>query len=254
MSVLTINYSQKIPTLSWLPYVGDGAPPSGYRVYWGPSVSGPWENISHQDILILSYQDVAHPLTTDRRVYWKVTAIVGGSEVLHAGPQTWEPMVRGRTKYILQTIQNRHALMLGFTAESCTIWVRRSAGTACSCAVGSGDAVRLKPNADYNDGVCSICYGTGIQGGYVKFTDVMVRVRSAQDQFELLPEGLRLTDGRTALVTDYPVLDSGDIFQRPNGERFIVTSPRRRETQGELTLQVLQVQQLEPNHPLQAVA
>ena len=250
MATLNIEYIEKEPALSWNRYLP--SLPTNYNAYFSNALTGPWTKVNAEPILLLNYLDTAHPLTTEKRLFWKVTAVLQDeSEVDHAGPVKMDgsisqPMV-GR---IIKEIQRRHKLMLEkFSGESCTVYFRKSAGEVCSCVEFESDGARLSGR----DNVCSECYNTGIVGGYVKAEGILIRVRSSQEAFEMVAEGYKVVQNQEAWVGTYPYFDIGDFFVRDNGERFAVTNVKRREIQGTMTLQKLSLQQVEPQHSIHSI-
>jgi len=244
---LTVTFDNRVPVLSWTPYIPY---PSGYHVYWSTGPEGPWERLNGADaLLVAQYRDELHVLTTERRIYWKVTAVIGAVEVEHVAPTLWAPALRSDfVSNVLGEIERRHNLMMTKVAgESCTVYLRLAAGDPCpTCTRRIGDGTRV----EYEGPLCPTCYNTGIVGGYRKLENILIRVRNAQEMVEQTVDGFRLSEARTAWLPNYPVLDVSDFFERPNGERFIIGSVRRRELQGYLTLQVCNLVEVEPEHPI----
>ena len=247
---LNITYSLQYPILTWTPMVPY---PTSYSVQWSTAPSGAtWVTLNQSALSVTQYQDDEHKLNSERRIYYRVLAFVGAVSAVHAGPVVYKPTVRGKFQYIGREIKRRHNLMLTeFSAEYCDVFLRKAAGVPCNaCGKRAGDGIRQ----GYEGELCPVCYNTCIVGGYTKLNDVPIRVRSAQDMIEQTPEGFKISDGRNAWISDYPVMDVGDFFERPNGERFSVINARKREIQGENTFQMLSIQQIEPEFPLQQVS
>ena len=250
LATLTISYDNKTPVVTWSIYAP--STPIGYYLYWGTSYNGPWVKVSDNLIAVLFKSDPDHSLSTERRIYYKVNAVLQDlSEVYHAGPSTYSGEIsKPFVNRIVVEIKRRHDLMLDkFSGESCSIYFRRAAGVTCSCVKYTADGARLEsPYA-----ICPGCYNTGLVGGYVKETGVKVRIRNAQETIEEVPAGIKLTDLRQGWVGEYPPFDVGDFIERPNGERFSVVNTRRRELQGHLTFQVLSLIQIEPENTIYTI-
>lgn len=137
--------------------------------------------------------------------------------------------------------KRRKNIILGNTAESTQILVRKRAGTRCSCFSGEYEAPK--------DSTCLDCFGTGWDKGYVLIPDVLVRFLSIAEVLELQPAGLHFKSGPRAWLVDFPVLRNGDIFIRRNGERYEVNNLDLTVHQGFLTEQGMDVVALEVNHP-----
>lgn len=247
MADLTIQYSGKIPTLSWLPRIPF---PSSYRVSWSPGPDGPWMICDGaSEIAVLQYTDVNADryFSNHNRVYWKVTAMVGGVEVDHC-PATYSSQ-HARESFvqrIADEIIRRHLLVLDkFSGEQCDLYLRRHAGTPCPNHKQVGDGSRN----EYAGPLCPVCYNTGITGGFVKKSNVLIRTKNITDQIALSNEGMTIIQSVGAWTGPYPILATGDFYVRPGGQRLGISTVRQRQMQGEITIQVMGVERIEPSHP-----
>lgn len=243
---LTVSYNGRVPTLSWSSYIPF---PALYYVDWAPGSEGPWERLTVDGVVVAQYTDSGHQWTSINRVYWRVMALVGGVEVEHVSPTVWVPMPRVEAvgRYLQEIVRRHRDILLDkFAGESCSLYLRRSAGVPCRNGCSVGDAHVMK----YPGKLCQVCFNTGIEGGYVKLENQLIRVRNAQTEVELRQDGVAFTEGRTAWLGPAPLVFTGDWFIRPTGERFAFTNVRRRELQGYVTLQVGSIKEIEPQHPL----
>lgn len=246
MAALTVVYDGKFPVLSWLPYLPF---PSGYFVDWAPGPEGPWTRLTAEALLVAQYRDDNHPITSDNRIYWRVMAQVGPIEVVHVLATAWvPPPSTAFVRRVLDEIKRRHTdiMLAKFGGESSILFIRRAAGEMCPVGHPTGDGFRH----GHSGKLCPQCFNTAIDGGYVRLEDIGIRVRNSQMQAELRQDGIVLTEGRNAWAGAYPLLNTGDFFARPTGERFAISNVRRRELQGYVTLQVFNVNVIEPEHPL----
>ncbi len=243
---LTITHDSRVPILSWtprLPY-----PPLGYQAYWSPGVDGPWKGLNQEMLLLTQYRDDAHPIRTNNRIYYKVNYKLGAVELpwvtstlfLADASPAWVQRVLGE-------IRRRHtAIMLPMGGEDCDLYLVRAAGEVCPTGEVVGNGFRCT----FEGRLCPQCLGTGILGGYIRMADVKIRVRNAQEQVELRNDGIVVTEGRRGYMAAFPTVQTGDFFVRVNGERYAITNVTSRELQGHRTLQVFNINVIEPEHPL----
>jgi len=199
-------------------------------------------------IVLTQFQDNGHPLLANSRNFWRVDALIGGVETIHVPATQWIPNARSNlVSNALLEIRRRHALVLNkFAGEPCTIFIRRAAGSYCRNGDLTGDGYRHTNTSN----LCPYCLNTNIEGGYVKMTDRLVRIRNPQKEVELKQDGIVFTEGRTAWLGAYPLLSTGDFFIRASGQRFAVGNVRPRELQGFVTLQMCSIKEVEPQNPI----
>ncbi len=239
---LEISYDGKTPTLSWSPYIPF---PLTYKCYRAPGPDGDWELLTPgEGIALTQFTDNNRLWSSNNRHYYKVVAMVGAAEVEWVPPTLWVPQARQENvNRILAEINRRHeSLVLDkFAGEACSLYLRKAAGTPCPNGCSVGDAHVMKYQGEY----CPTCFNTGIEGGFVKVDDQLIRVRNAQQDVELRQDGIAFTEGRTAWMGAAPLVGSGDWFVRGTGERFGITNVRRRELQGVVTLQIMNIKEVE---------
>lgn len=250
MPTLNIAYNLKVPVLSWLPRVPY---PTSYRLYWATSPEGVWTLCRGADHLsILQYQDTEHPYTSEPRIWYKVMAVVGGLELEHC-PATISSE-RPREDFVnrmIDEVVRRHTLILNrFSGEYCTLYLRKAAGDICPNHAVVGDGSRN----EFGGSLCPVCYNVGIVGGYEKVTNVLVKIKNNVDNTILGQEGMTILTTAGAWLGSYPMLISGDFFERPSGERFAVDTVRRRQIQNRNTMQILAIAPVEPNHPFYQIS
>lgn len=244
---LTITHDSRVPILSWtprLPY-----PAAGYQVYWSPGASGPWKGLNQEPLLITEYQDEQHPIRTNNRIYYKINYLLGVVELEHVASTLWQPTAEPVwVQRVLTEIKRRHELiMLGLIGgEDCALYLERAAGEVCP----NGDVIGSGYRCNFEGRLCPRCFGTGLLGGYVRMADTKIRVRNAQELAEIRQDGIVITEGRRGYMATFPTVHTGDFFVRKNGERFAITNVTSRELQGHRTLQVFNINIVEPEHPL----
>lgn len=245
--VLTITHDSRDPILSWTPRLP--FPPLGYTIYWSPGPVGPWTRLTIDPVVVLQYRDSSHPIRSNNRIYYKVNYLLGVVELPWVTSVLWQPDADPTwVQRVLNEITRRHeSIILGTIAgENCTLYLMRAAGEICP----NGDVVGNGYRCNYEGEFCPRCLGTGILGGYVRMADVKIRVRNAQQQAEIRNDGIVLTEGRRGYMAAFPTVQTGDFFVRVNGERYAIANVTSRELQGHRTLQVFNINIVEPEHPL----
>ena len=243
---LTITHDGRDPILSWtprLPY-----PALGYQVYWSPGASGPWKGLNQTTLTLLQYRDTAHPIRSNNRIYYKVNYKIGAIELPHVVSTLWQPTASPAwINRVLTEIKRRHTdIMLPIGGEDCDLYLVRSAGDPCDQGALVGDGFRCVYEGKY----CPECFGTGIKGGYTLMSGESIRVRNEQEQVSIEQGGFVVSAGRTGYMAAYPMVQTGDFFVRPNGKRYAIANDKSRELQGHRTLQVFNVNLIEPEHLL----
>lgn len=101
--------------------------------------------------------------------------------------------------------------------ENCVIYVRKFAGTRCpKCYDEVG-------NMSTNN-TCSICYGTGWEGGFVKFNKKIAIEMASDKRLSTRPWGYEQTWQPRANFDNFPIIHSQDIIGRADNVRYLITS------------------------------
>lgn len=225
---------------------------SGYNVYRADTYSidvGDYHKLNEWPLTALYYRDDGLRLWTGQKVSYRVTAVEQGtgeeSSLEKASITMYKPEAQGwdgRQSYFLKEIIRRAFLVVEADGEDCTLCLRKRFGEKCPCFNPLRGSTALPD--------CPDCYGTGIRGGYNKYV-TKVRVRTAPEKF--MPEryGLRVQYTPQAWVpTAFPTVLKGDVIFRGNNTGFVVEQVKARQTAAVVTVQLLDIAELESSHPL----
>lgn len=129
-------------------------------------------------------------------------------------------------------IQTMNKLELQMNGEVAYLHKRRHAeqkpwGIPCAC----NDSIDQESDPDYQGrGRCSLCFGTGIFGGYYPGIPIMIRYSMAPEQvYRYTKRGMEVTNPFNTYMLWEPVVNVDDIVIRASdGSRYYVS--KRKET------------------------
>jgi len=117
--------------------------------------------------------------------------------------------------HIWKSIIAKNRYLLEQFGERIKIFMRKEVGERC-------------PNYTDTHGqahnMCSICYGTGIIGGYAGPVDIVIAPPEAEKHINLTDTGLTLNFTYESWMGPSPLIRTRDFVVRQNGERLIVGS------------------------------
>jgi len=144
---------------------------------------------------------------------------------------------------ILQEYVRRKLLILDNDAERVMILIRKTAGPKCGCY-----------SETYEQGrVCPRCFGIGYEGGYEILRDILLRILPLNQNVKLSSWGLAVQSAPPAWLADWPLLRNGDVVIRADGLRWTIRDLALIITQGILTEQTMQLDLVDPSHPVYTV-
>ena len=147
-------------------------------------------------------------------------------------------------KQIITEIVWRHDRILETNGVPCTMFVRKMAGTLCTCF---NEYIDLPLEGD----ICRKCFGTKFIGGYFRIPNVIVRFHSYVAAVEYSQYGVIGKAAPKSWLLDYPPLHNGDIvYKNYSGERYILSDVNRVLTHDHITRQEFNANLLTPKEAL----
>lgn len=222
--------------------------PLMYHVYRSIDKSS-WSRLDQSGIWNNVFRDTTAYKNHTQVYYYAVTwedQLGVESPVTEATMVRAHPVVRSAWvwNYILEN-QRRKRWWLNQVGEWVYLCKRKLAGTVCN-------ACRDVRTRQISSSFCTVCYGTGIEGGYVTFL-TKLRLRSQTDTVKSLPLGLSLPQDIIAWNVDWPPLSGGelgDFFVREDGGRYVLQDVHGQSIQGYRQYQMAKVAYIDPGNPL----
>jgi hypothetical protein len=150
---------------------------------------------------------------------------------------------RERLYWVLQETVRR--VNLGFinVGENVKIYIKKKVGTKCPKCYHPIARKSTDPR-------CSVCWGTGIIGGY----DSYIGFSYVYDSANKLPEtpyGNKLETIPRAAIANYPLLHDGDTFKRQDNTGYIIgPDVTSYKLQNYLIEQIFGISHMDPGHPV----
>jgi hypothetical protein len=117
-----------------------------------------------------------------------------------------------RAKYIYKEIIRRNNWLRKQVGEDCLIYLRKRVGEKCPVCYSEESQRATNPR-------CSRCFGTGIDGGYVKIK-VRLGYEPAERRLTQTEWGLEVVETPRFFIADYPYISDWDILLRRDGSRW----------------------------------
>lgn len=175
-------------------------------------------------------------------------------------------------RFMIREIRRRLLTMIQNDGESFVLFFRRYDGEVCPCrranhlvggidsnmgeivdaSVGVGEPPDLSADPQFDaPSRCSLCFGTGILGGYFYGINVTARYGNMPRKvIKIESNYINVENNFNTLMAWEPMLHENDLMYRPKtGEYFKVTGPQKPEWRGVLTHQQAQLELLPPRDP-----
>ena len=150
------------------------------------------------------------------RTFYSVVPVTHGGVEVHApgapGTEIQDTFQVDRMDYMQAEMIRRQKWLLEQRAEPVYLMVRRTKGEPCFCAKASGE-----PRTG-----CDACYQTGIVGGYYGPIDFLFVDPDSAATIETEEGGKKVTRESQAFTVPAPMIQSGDLLVRRNGERWVI--------------------------------
>lgn len=177
--------------------------------------------------------------TPENRCYYTVVPVVPGGGLEHEpgapGTEVVNTLEVDRADYMFQAMSEWNAWIFNFTGEPAHLLFKRSRGKRCGCVV-EGQA---------RTG-CTVCYETGIVGGYYGPYDFMFIDPDSGVSKELNEGGVKTTRTSRSYLGPAPLVQAGDLIIRKNGERMVIGPVTPKSPRGVLLQQEFDVELLTP--------
>jgi len=215
----------------------------GYHIYRKVGEGSAYEKLTSSPLTVNFYKDSPLPGNRNSTYIYKITYL-DTSNVEHSYlEESTSRLALGRTVlgniYPALKLITDKSFQLG-KAESCTILVKPRVGVRCSSCFS--DITR-----DTTKRWCDDCQNTTFDGGYVTFSDILVRFSNQGKRLESTQLGYELREAISCQVPSYPLVQSEDIIIRPSGERYFIQGDVRRiQLQSFLLKQVCTVKEILP--------
>lgn len=168
-------------------------------------------------VVQVRYQRLANyvEITPDSRSYYTVVPILSSGQLAHQpgtpGTQVVNTLEVDKMDFMQAEMVRRNAWLLEQAGEPVHLLMRRTKGLPCGCI--NGGQARTG---------CAICYETGIQGGYYGPYDVLFLDPDSEATREVMEGGVKVTRSSRSFLGPSPVIQSGDLLVRRNGERLVI--------------------------------
>jgi len=163
-------------------------------------------------------------------------------------PDTGNEGPHGRERFFLE-IRNRHKWLLDNTGERVLLYQRKYVVTPNQPRSSDWDNVRKRARQHGQDPVAS-GYGTGIEGGYFKPIEIMVRVVSNQQQVIVEDVGRKFHYLPRSWTLWEPLLNNGDFIVRRNNQRLRITDVTQHRWKHYVLHQDFNLTFIEPDSPI----
>lgn len=178
-------------------------------------------NLAQGGEIRVSYTYLNNWIQTDinRKVYYKVTslAVCPGNSQLQETPLSQcvavSPYDMERVDWIWAESIRRNRFILEQGGERVKLFIRRWAGTRCSCW-----------DEEYRTGrsSCLSCYGTSYVGGYYGSYDIIIAPPETEKIVELQDVGLHVNYDWQTWMGPYPLINDRDFIVRQNNDRYTI--------------------------------
>ncbi len=182
------------------------------------------------------YVDNKVKRSLNQRIFYKITTVVDDPEY---GLQE-TPLDRAATvnvheveklDYMWREAVRRNHFLLVQGGERVKVFIRKTAGTICGCY----SYEHRQPSFD-----CSVCYATGIIGGYEGPYDIIIAPDEGDISIAQGEKGRKKVHIYDSWTGPSPLLSKRDFFVKQNGDRYAIGSVKMPSNRG------MQLQQFFP--------
>lgn len=133
-----------------------------------------------------------------------------------------------KVDWIWREAIRRNAYILDQGGERAMLFVRKTAGTKCYC----GWDVETVEYSKQPSQRCSICYGTGIEGGYEGPYEILIAPDETERRISQTPNGRRKEHTYEVWIGPTPVVSQRDFIVKQTNERYSIGPVRRPSNRG----------------------
>lgn len=174
---------------------------------------------SEQDTVEVTYKTLGNWVdpTPETRSFYTVVPVQEGGGLAHTpgapGSEVISTLEVDRMDYMQAEMVRRNAFLLEREGEPVYLMLRRSIGKHCQCASDTGPRTG-----------CPMCYETGWVGGYYGPVNFLYLDPDSAATIEVEEHGVKTSRQSQSWCGPTPMLQSGDMLIRRNGERLVVES------------------------------
>jgi hypothetical protein len=171
--------------------------------------------------------------------YTVVPVLEGGAEahlVGEAGSAIANSYDTEQIDYIYEEMVRRNQWIFEQSGEPAYLMIRKTKGTICQCVISNGE-----PRTG-----CPSCYETGVVGGYYGPLDILFIDPDVSATRTLDEGGVKVERTSKSYLTRTPIVHSGDMIVRRNGERMVISNVVYKSPKGVILQQDFDVELLQP--------
>lgn len=185
---------------------------------------------------LTNFVDIYQNLT---RTYYTVVSVLEGNieQNLPGAPGTpiVDTMQVDKMDYMQAEMVRRNAWLFEQVGEPAYLMFRRTKGQTCGC---------VNPDLKQARTGCPSCYETGIVGGYYGPIEFLFIDPDTETSRILEEGGVKVERTSRSYLGPSPIIQSGDLIVRRNGERLVITGVTYKTPRGVLLQQDFDVQLL----------
>lgn len=174
------------------------------------------------------------------RTFYTVVPVKFGGAETHLpgalGTEISNTLEIDRMDYMQAEMVRRNAWLFEQSGEPSFLLVRKSKGIICQCGIANGE-----PRTG-----CPSCYETGFVGGYYGPFDMLFIDPDTSARRTLDEGGVKVERESKSYLGPTPIVSSGDMIVRRNGDRMVIANPTYKSPKGVLLQQEFDVILLPP--------
>ena len=178
-------------------------------------------------------------ISPESRAFYTVVPMLSTGQLAHApgapGTEVVNILEVDKMDFMQAEMVRRNAWLLEQAGEPVHLLMRRTKGVPCSCLKGGSARTG-----------CTVCYETGIQGGYYGPYDVLFLDPDSEATREAMEGGVKVTRSSRSFLGPSPFIQSGDLLIRKNGERMVIGPVTYKSPRGVLLQQDYTAEKLSP--------
>jgi len=176
------------------------------------------------------------------RTFYTVVPVYAGGQEQHVPGAKGTPYADtfqvDAMDYMQAEMVRRNQWIFEMSGEPAYLLFRRTKGEWCSCQNTGINQARTG---------CPSCYETGIVGGYYGPIDFYFIDPDTGTSFEVTEGGRSVTRQSRSFLGPSPIIQSGDLIARRNGERMVISNVTYKSPRGVLLQQEFDVELLNIN-------
>jgi len=161
---------------------------------------------------LTNYVDIS---ITGIRTYYSVVPVFEGGKIAH-NPGIPESLSNSQEvdslDFMYAEMVRRNAWIFEQVGEPALLMIRKTKGIPCACTVANGE-----PRTG-----CNACYETGIIGGYYGPFDLLFIDPDTAAVRTLDEGGAKVERSARSYLGRNPIISSGDLIVRRNGDRMVI--------------------------------